>query len=109
MKLLKVTILFLNLLIAILSFFCSNDAKVIQVKNWKILYEQDKSLESVLQKSGWKPVTIPLNFKSPYPPIKDFQFVWLKGELYIENDPSDYYGLSTGRIRLSDKIYVNNS
>ena len=43
----------------------------------------------------------------PYTPVKDFQYVWLKGDFDISVDPDNLYGLSTGRIRLADKIFFN--
>lgn len=36
-----------------------------------------------------------------------FSYVWLKGEFRTNDDPSRYYGISTGRIRLCDTIYIN--
>ncbi len=107
MKLLNLTILSLTLLFAGFSISCNNDTKSIQVNNWKILYEQDKSLDSVLQKNGWESVEIPATFEFPYPQVNDFQFVWLKGEFNIKDDPSRYYGISTGKIMFSDRVYIN--
>ncbi len=109
MKYSKLIISSITLFVAILSLSCSNDTNVIPVKNWKILYEQDQTIESVLRKSGWEPVEIPLTFKLPYSPQKDFQYVWLKGEFDIKDDPSIYYGLSTGRVRLADKVFINRN
>ncbi len=108
MKSLKIYIPFLILFFAGLSISCSNDDNSIKVKNWKILYEQDQTLESVLKKSGWESVSVPLKIKLPYPPVRDFQYVWLKGEFEITDDPANYYGLSTGRVSLADKMYINN-
>lgn len=108
MMLQKKIILILFLFVISLSLSCSNDIDSIRVKNWKILYNQDKSLESVLQKEGWEPVADISNIKAPYPANKDFQYVWLKGEFDIEGDPTACYGLSTGSIRFIDKIFINN-
>ncbi len=107
MKSLKIFIPLFILLIAGLSISCGNDKNSIKVKNWEILYEQDQTLESVMQKSGWEPVSVPLKIELPYPPIKGFQYVWLKGELEITDDPADYYGLSTERVSLADKMFIN--
>ncbi len=104
----SIIIFLLTFLIITSSISCGNDTSSIHVKNWKILYEQDSTLVSVLQKSGWEPVGIPLTVKLPYPPACDFQYIWLKGEFEIKDDPSIYYGLSTGRVRLADKIFINN-
>ncbi len=96
------------LLIVAFALSCSDDSLSIKISNWKILYHQDQSLKDVLKKSDWQPIEIPSTFKLPYPPVKDFQFVWLRGEFNIKDDPSNYYGLSTGRIRFTDKIFINN-
>jgi AraC-like DNA-binding protein len=87
---------------------CNNEKDSIHVKNWKILYEQNESLETVIQKNGWENISIPSVFKLPNPAVKGFQYIWLRGELTIEDNPSSYYGLSTGRIRLADKIFINS-
>ncbi len=104
----KKIILTICLFISYLSLSCSNDADSIRVKNWKILYDQDNSLESVLKKNGWKPIADISNIKTAYPIIKNFQYVWLKGEFNIEKDPGSCYGLTTGKIRFIDKVFINN-
>ncbi len=109
MKLLNISIRSLCLLILFFSISCSKENNSIEVKDWKILYEQDETLQSVLNKNtdSWQPVEIPLTVKFPYPPAPNFQFVWLKGDFDIKDDSSSYYGLSTGRIRFTDKIFIN--
>ncbi len=108
MKLSRHIILFIILLIAGLSLSCSNDTNSIQVKNWKILYEQDESLDTISRKSGWKPVQIPSTFKLPYKDRKGYQYAWLKGKFNIKKEPADYYGITMGRIYHSDRVFINN-
>ncbi len=108
MKLLKQTILFLILLTNCMALSCSNDTNSIQVKKWKILYEQDYSLVTISHKGGWEPVEIPSTFKLPYPPAREFQYAWLKGEFDINCDPSNYYGISIGRISFTERLFINN-
>ncbi len=86
---------------------CGGDSTAVKVKNWQILYEQDDSPAAALQKDGWQDVQIPLRFRLPYAAKNDFQFVWLRGEFDVSGDPAVYSGLSTGRIRYSDRIYLN--
>ncbi len=86
---------------------CSDGRNTVKVKNWMILYDQDESPDAVLIKNGWQNMSIPLLIKLPYPRKNDFQFVWLRGEVDISVDPGIYYGLSTGRIKFSDRIYLN--
>ncbi|MCU0821115.1 MAG: hypothetical protein MUC95_01415, partial [Spirochaetes bacterium] len=108
MAFLKKNILSLFLLIALLSLSCKNDTDSIHVRNWMLLYTQDQSLESVSQKSGWEPVAAPSNIKLPYPLIRGFQYVWIRGDFKIKDEPSRYYGLSTGCISFSDRVFINN-
>ncbi len=109
MKFINIPIRFLCLLILFFSISCSNENESIEVKNWMILYEQDTTLQSVLLKNpdAWQPVQIPLTVRFPYPPSREFQYVWLKGDFEVNDDPSIYYGLSTGRIRITEKIFIN--
>ncbi|MCU0822781.1 MAG: AraC family transcriptional regulator, partial [Spirochaetes bacterium] len=91
-----------------LFFSCSDSGGSIRVKNWKILYDQDPSFESVVKKTGWQDVKIPSSFKLPYPAEKKFQFIWLKGDFEVRGDPAEQRGISTGRMRLTDKTFINN-
>jgi hypothetical protein len=51
---------------------------------------------------------VPSAFKHSYSPEKEFRYIWMSGDFDIEGNPKDYYGLSAGRIRLTDRIYMNN-
>ncbi len=86
---------------------CTKNTHSICINKWKILYEQDLGLESVVHKQGWKSVEIPFTFTSPYPMANAFQFIWLQGEFYIDDNPSVFQGLSIGRISQSDRVYIN--
>ena len=77
----------------------------IPINDWMILYDQADFSQSVLIKDNWQQINIPSTFLTPYPHINDFQFVWLKAEFNIDDDPLKFYGLSTGRVKYSDKIY----
>ncbi len=86
---------------------CRNNERSIRIKNWGILFDQSNSIETVIHKNGWKPIASLSRLKLPYSQIRDFQYIWLKGQFWIDKDPSIYHGLSTGRIRYSDKIFIN--
>ncbi len=95
------------LCIIAITLSCSHEPVSIQVKNWEILYIQNGSFKSVLKEKAWKPVEMPSQFKLPYAAKKKFSFVWLRGEFEVVKNAAKYKGLSTGRIILSDKIYIN--
>lgn len=102
-------IIYLFALLFISSVFsCTGNSDSIVVENWKINKKQDISPASVSAESGWKDIEIPSAFRLPDAAEKSFNYVWLKGEFLITGDPSMYTGLSTGRVRLADIIYINN-
>ncbi len=103
----KLIIVFIAILQSVLFFSGCNDGSSLRVTDWQILNEQSDSIELISQKNGWRPVAIPGTFKMPYAPIMAFQYVWLRGEFNIDSSPSDYYGISIGRIRYSDRVYIN--
>ncbi len=108
MRSLKIIIITSLIILAIPVFGESNKIKSINVTDWKLLYDHDISLESVALKSGWKPVEIPLSFKYPHPRVEDFQYLWLKGEFIISDDPAEYFGICMGRVYHTDRVYINN-
>ena len=97
------TLLFLVLLIAA----CNSNPNSIRVQNIKILYSQDETLESVLHKEGWKPITAPFKIKLPYATGRGFSYAWLKGYFYIEGNPKRYYGISLKKFNCTDTVYIN--
>lgn len=99
--------LFVLLFLSTALISCGDEADTLSAGNWRILYQQDESLASVLKAESWKPVSIPLMIKPPYSTVDEFSFVWLRGIFNIKGDPAEFYGLSTGRIRFSDEIYIN--
>ncbi len=99
---------FLLLLLITVPLACSNTDDEIIIKDWKILYDQDRLLQGIINKKDWKKIEIPSAFKVPGNSAKNFQFVWLKGEFDIKDTPGEYKGLSTGRIRFCDEIFINN-
>ena len=109
MKKLKYNLLTI-LFIAFVAVFpsCINGSESIKVQNWQILYDDDGSLEKVINNTGWKPVSVPSTFKLQYSPVKEFRHVWMAAEFNINDNPADYYGISSGRIRLTDRLLINN-
>lgn len=100
--------LLLSLLsISAILFSCGNDPSSVKVRNWHILHDDSGSLEEISAADNWMPVDIPSTFKLAYTPEKKFRYVWLRGEFEISGDPSIYYGVETGRIRVRDEIYIN--
>lgn len=80
----------------------------IEVRSWRILYSQDDSIDRARVAGIWNKIEIPSKFRLPYPPLKDLQYAWLKGEFDITDDPARYYGITFGRIHYTYKIYVND-
>jgi len=46
-------------------------------------------------------------FRAPYPPVRGFQYVWLKGEFRVDGDPARYFGIVPGRVYLTDGTWIN--
>jgi AraC-like DNA-binding protein len=80
----------------------------IRVSEWKILYFQKDSLAAAQIRSGWKKLDIPSKFRYSYPPLKDFQFAWLRGAFVIRGNPRDYYGINIGRIQYTYRLFIND-
>ena len=108
MKLLKLQILFIFLSPIIILLSCSNDTNSIEIDNWEILFKNTTTLNSITNDNGWKPIHNPIKFNIPGNSSRGFKYVRLKGTFSINDNPEKYYGLSTGRIRLADKIFINN-
>ncbi len=106
MKIQKV-LLILAVLMSGFSLSCADDKNSLHIKDWKILHNQKRSLESVYNKRGWLDIKVPSTFKLLYPHTKGFQYVWLKSEFEITGNPSTYHGISLGRIFHNDRVYIN--
>ncbi len=85
---------------------CSGTNKDLIVRDWKILHLQNPSIENIAGEAEWEKVLFPGMFKLHYPPGKNFQYVWLKGEVHIEN-PEEHFGISLGRLYFVDRVFVN--
>ncbi len=109
MQPLKLILVSLTLAVLGVVTSCSNDTNSIDVRNWQILYNQDSSLDSISKNNNWKPIEIPSTIQLPYSSERDFKYVWLKGEFVIKDSPSNYYGISLGRLYHTYKVYINNS
>ncbi|MCX7679086.1 MAG: AraC family transcriptional regulator [Spirochaetes bacterium] len=100
-------LLFVHLCAAIL-YSCSNDLNGIVISRWSILFNQAEDI-ATLPSEGWKEVDLPIMFQLPYPPKRDFQYVWFKGEFDVTDEPSRYYGIIPGRIYFTDSFYLNGA
>ncbi len=108
MKLLKIQILFILLSSTTILFNCTNNPNSIDVNNWKILFKNTTTLNSIASENKWSPIQNPIKFTIPGNSSREFKYIWLKGSFNIKDNPEKYYGLSTGRMRLADKIFINN-
>lgn len=100
---------FFPILIFTATFFaCSANDGGIAIERWKILYSQEADLSQVVNAETWHNITIPAMFQLPYPPKRDFQFVWFKSEFEVK-DPTQYYGIIPGRIYFTDSLYINGT
>lgn len=86
---------------------CSEYDDSLRVNEWQILYEDADSPAEAASKNAWNSIDVPSMFKVPEPAEKYFKFIWLRGNFTIYDDPSHYQGISTGRIRYSDTVYIN--
>ncbi len=115
MKIFKTPIIFL-VSFAIMLYFITitmlfnyaYDTNPIEINNWKILFKNSTTLDSMALSKGWKSIQEPIKFKIPGNSNSGFKYIWLKGSFNINDNPEKYYGLSTGRMRLADKIFINN-
>ncbi len=106
---LKFNIILSLYLLCIASFLaCTGGDDTVKAKNWSILYSDDESLENAVNNKEWKPVQVPSTFKLPHFKEKQFRHVWIAGEFDIGGSTADYYGISTGRMRLTDSIFINS-
>lgn len=103
------SITYIPIIASLLFLSCGNPAGSITVKNWNILYDQNESLDKIKKTDGWQPFEIPSIITLPYKPDSKFQFVWLRGKAFTGKSPEKYYGISTGRLKFSDTIYINGS
>ena len=87
---------------------CMDSNERITITDWKVLYGGDQSLKNIVKSQKWEKIRIPSAFKVSAGSKNEFHFLWLKGVFNIKESPSDYKGISTGRIRLSDEIYINH-
>ncbi len=85
---------------------CSNLSDAKDITEWEILNEQTDSIKDVIHRNQWKQFNPHKKFQLPYKPINDFQYVWLRGTVQL-NNPSKYFGINMGRILFLDKTYVN--
>ncbi len=102
---LKLIAVMLTALSAVLS--CGENPGSIVLKDWEIIDRQDESIENIIKSGGWQKITMPYSCLIPYPPSMDFQFIWLRSVIKITDDPAKYYGISAGRIKYSESIYIN--
>lgn len=94
-------------LMCIVSGSCVRKADILTVGGWKILCNQADLPEEALAKYGWSDIEVPSTFMLPYAPGKGLQFAWLRGECTIAGDPSEYHGISLGRIYYTDRVFIN--
>ncbi|MBP7582695.1 MAG: helix-turn-helix transcriptional regulator [Spirochaetes bacterium] len=98
-----IILVFASLLLA----SCSGGGEGITVTKWSVLHSQVETPAELPAGASWGPIDIPSMFRAPYPPVRGFQYVWLKGEFRVDGDPSRYFGIIPGRIYLTDSIYIN--
>ncbi len=101
-KIILTALLFLSLFIT----SCSG-GDGITVDRWSILHSQVETPADIPRNSEWRSITIPSMFQVPYPPVRGYQYVWLRGEFQIDGDPSGFFGIIPGRVYLTDSVYIN--
>jgi AraC-like DNA-binding protein len=86
---------------------CSGGGEGIAVTKWSILHSQVVSPAEIPAGAAWNPIELPAMFQAPYPPVRGYQHVWLRGEFRVDGDPAAYYGIIPGRVYVTDTIYIN--
>lgn len=77
------------------------------VTGWEILNEDAQSVDESKMMSGWKPIGIPSTFRVTLRGNETFRHLWLRGTFVINDQPAHYYGISMGRVIISDVTYIN--
>lgn len=81
--------------------------ELISIKEWKLIASEEEDPEKIKDIPPNSTVKTGRLFKSPYPHIKGFRYVWLTAEFEIRNAPMEYYGISLGRIYHTDHVFIN--
>lgn len=77
------------------------------VSGWRINYSSEESPGKIMSAGGWRDIGVPSTFRLPYRPGHDIHYAWLRGEFDCTGDPSDWYGISLGRIYYTDRVFIN--
>ena len=103
--LLKIILIFL-ILISSQSIYAS-DNTILKAGNWKISHSKALLLGDVITEGEWDLIDDISRIKNLK--IKDdCRYIWLRGEIFISENPSHYHGISTGRMDHLYTLYLNN-
>ena len=100
------------IILFILALFTAGESRgndtILIVDSWTVSFEDVSSNESLSNVTTWKDVAIPGTFRLSDTVPARIKYIWLRGHVFINNNPEDYYGISLGRIYHSDMVFINN-
>lgn len=88
---------------------CANtiSARSITVSGWEILRDDAESIDDVRNKKNWEQIRIPSTFRVAHRDDETYRHLWLRGSFSIAGNPGEYFGISMGRVSISDATYIN--
>lgn len=93
--------------LCLIAVSCADGAGEAVLKGWSVLLTPAETIDAAKDAKLWRPAAAPLLFNLPRHG-KAVKSLWLRGEININGDPEKYYGLAAGRIRLADRIFIND-
>lgn len=109
MKALKFVPIQIAILMLLLVSCSASSGAEIKIKAWEALYSQDMVLENIRGMTGWQPVKDLASLELPYPHEYTYQYMWIRGECIIKDEPSQYFGITLGRVYHLDRVFVNGT
>jgi AraC-like DNA-binding protein len=77
-----------------------------RIIDFSVCYNQDPDQDAVREKGQWINKDISRLFKLPYEMSEGLQYAWIRAEFSVK-DPENIYGITLGRIYVTDRVFVN--
>lgn len=92
----------------LLAVFCPQAlaSKSVVLDDWQLSRHPALTAEEALEADDWVNVDPSILFQAPGTKTRDVRTVWLKTRVFLEQ-PQWVYGLSLGRVYMTDRVYVN--
>lgn len=91
-------------------FSCSNgmNSSNIRISNWQILHSQTEDYSKANLSEEWELFSLNESIQLPYTRKGYHQFVWIKGDFYIDDSVDTVKGITFNYISPVHRIYINN-